>query len=68
MQTPEELYGSIERIEKAFGIDKSRPTSVKGIAEHLGDSTLLAFGALVVPTREDDEHSNRRKDHIKIRK
>jgi len=68
MQTIEELYGDIEDIEKLFGIDKSRPTSVRGIMEQLGDSTLLAFGTLVVPTREDDEHSNRRKDHIKIRK
>jgi hypothetical protein len=68
MQTPEELYGSIERIKKAFGIDKPSSTRVRGIGEQLGDSTLLAFGTLVVPTREDDEHSNRRKDHIKIRK
>lgn len=59
MQTIHELYASIARLEKAFGIDKSSPTRVRGIMEQLGDNSLLAIGTVVPPIRQDADAPER---------
>lgn len=63
MQTIHELYASIERIEKALGIDKSSPTRVRGIMEQLGDNSLLAIGTVVPPIRQDADAPERPREN-----
>jgi hypothetical protein len=64
MQNIHELYASIARIKKAFGIDKPSPTRVKGLIKQLGDNSLLAIGRVVPSIRQDEEAVNQEKKDI----